>query len=60
MNFLRIFGVSRLLRTLGMVLLGIWLVLTGLVPLLELRFPGIDTMMAILALAAGVLLIVGR
>ena len=50
----------RLTRNLGMLLLAIWLVLTGLIPLLNLSFSGLGTVMAILAIAAGVLLAVGR
>lgn len=47
-------------RSVGMMLLALWLVLSGLIPLLHLSFAGIGTVMAILAIAAGVMLIVGR
>lgn len=47
-------------RNLGMLLLGIWLVLTGLIPLLGLSVQGIGTIMAVLAVAAGVLILAGR
>jgi hypothetical protein len=50
----------KITRNIGMLLLAIWLVLTGLVPLLNLSFSGLGTLMAILALAAGVLIVVGR
>ncbi len=50
----------RLTRNLGMLLLAIWLILTGLMPLLNLSFQGVGTIMAILAIASGVLLLVGR
>jgi len=50
----------RLTRNLGMLLLAIWLILTGLIPLLNLSFQGIGTIMAILAIASGVLLLIGR
>jgi hypothetical protein len=50
----------RLTRNLGMLLLAIWLILTGLMPLLNLSFQGVGTIMAILAIAAGVLLLLGR
>jgi hypothetical protein len=50
----------RLTRNLGMLLLAIWLILTGLMPLLNLSFSGAGTIMAILAIAAGVLLLIGR
>jgi hypothetical protein len=43
-----------------MLLLAAWLVLTGLIPLLNLGFSGLGTVMAILAIAAGVLIVVGR
>ena len=50
----------RVGRNLGMLLLAIWLILTGLMPLLNLSFQGVGTIMAILAIAAGVLLLIGR
>ena len=50
----------RVTKNLGMLLLGIWLIITGLIPLLNLGFSGLGTLMAILALAAGALIIVGR
>jgi hypothetical protein len=45
---------------LGMLLLGIWLIATGLIPLLKLSFSGLGTIMAILAIAAGALILAGR
>jgi len=50
----------RLTRNLGMLLLAIWLILGGLMPLLNLSFSGVGTIMAILAIAAGVLILIGR
>lgn len=50
----------RLTRNLGMLLLAIWLIVTGLVPLLNLSFSGLGTLMAILAIAAGALILLGR
>ena len=50
----------RLTRNIGMLLLAVWLILTGLVPLLSLSFSGLGTVMAILAVAAGALILVGR
>lgn len=50
----------RLTRNLGMLLLAIWLIVTGLVPLLNLSFSGLGTLMAILAIAAGALILFGR
>jgi len=50
----------KVTRNLGMLLLAVWLILTGLIPLLNLSFSGLGTVMAILAVAAGVLIVVGR
>jgi hypothetical protein len=50
----------KLTRNLGMLLLAVWLILTGLVPLLNFSFSGLGTVMAILAIAAGVLIVAGR
>jgi hypothetical protein len=50
----------RVTRNVGMLLLAIWLILSGLIPLLNLRFEGSGTLMAILAVAAGVLIVIGR
>ena len=45
-------------RSAGMLLLSVWLILTGLSGLVALPLPGV--VMAVLALIAGVLLLVGR
>jgi len=50
----------RLTKNLGMLLLGIWLIVTGLMPLLNLSFSGLGTLMAVLAIAGGALILVGR
>lgn len=50
----------KVTKNVGMLLLGVWLVLTGLVPLFNLGFSGLGTVMAVLAVAAGVLIVVGR
>jgi hypothetical protein len=50
----------RLTKNLGMLLLGIWLILTGLIPLLNIGVSGLGTLMAVLALAAGALILAGR
>ena len=50
----------KLTRNVGMLLLAAWLVLTGLVTILNLSFSGLGTVMAILAIGAGVLIVVGR
>ena len=50
----------RMTKNLGMLLLGIWLIVTGLIPLLNLSLAGLGTLMAVLAIAAGALILVGR
>ena len=50
----------KLTKNLGMLLLGVWLVLTGLIPLLDFASSGLVTVMAVLAIAAGALILVGR
>lgn len=50
----------KLTRNVGMLLLAVWLIVTGIVPLLNLSFSGLGTVMAILAIAAGCLIVVGR
>ena len=45
-------------RSAGMLLLSVWLILTGLAGLVALPLPGV--VMAVLALIAGVLILVGR
>jgi hypothetical protein len=48
-------------RSFGMLLLGIWLILTGLLPLLSVRLsPTFSTVMAVLAIIAGLLILIGR
>jgi hypothetical protein len=47
-------------KNLGMLLLAIWLILTGLIGLLGLSFSGLGTVMALLALAAGILILLQR
>ena len=50
----------KVTRNLGMLLLGIWLIATGLLPLLHVGFDGLGLVMEILAIAAGALILVGR
>ena len=50
----------KLTKNLGMLLLGIWLIVSGLIPLLNLSFSGLGNVMAIVAIAAGALILVGR
>lgn len=50
----------KLSRSVGTLLLATWLILTGLIPLLSLSIAGLGTLMAILALLAGIFLAIGR
>jgi len=48
-------------RNFGMILLAIWLILTGLLPLLNVRISSTVAMaLAILAIAAGILILLRR
>jgi hypothetical protein len=47
-------------RNLGMLLLGTWLIATGLIPLLRIRFPYSATALDALAVAAGILILLER
>jgi hypothetical protein len=48
-------------RNFGMILLAIWLILTGLLPLLNVRIsPTVSMALAILAIAAGILILLRR
>jgi hypothetical protein len=51
---------KKLTKNLGMLLLSIWLILTGVIPLLNLSFSGLHILMAILAIVAGLLILLGR
>ena len=48
-------------RNLGMILLGLWLILTGLLPLLSVRLSStVTTGLALLAIIAGILILLRR
>ena len=49
----------KVTKSLGMILLGIWLILTGLIPVLKVNFRGFPEIMEVLAIAAGVLILLG-
>ncbi len=50
----------KLTKNLGMLLLSAWLVLSGLIVLIDLSFSGLGTIMAVLSVGAGVLLFLGK
>jgi len=48
-------------RRFGTLLLGIWLILTGLLPLMSVRLsPTFSSALAVLAIVAGLLILIGR
>jgi hypothetical protein len=54
------FFTPRTKRSWGIVGLSVWLILTGLVGLVDLHVSGLPLLMSILALASGVLILIGR
>lgn len=57
---LLLIGTRKWRSNLGTILLAIWLILTGLLPLISFTFTGLGVLMALLAIAAGVLLLLRR
>jgi hypothetical protein len=48
-------------KNLGLILLGVWLILTGLLPLLNIKVSStVTTGLAILGIAAGILILIRR
>ena len=47
-------------RNIGFLLLAIWLILYGLIALLSLSFAGLGIIMALLAIAAGIFILLER
>ena len=50
----------KIKKGLGLILLSIWLIATGLLFLLRVSFAGQPTVMAVLAIAAGVVLLLEK
>lgn len=50
----------KLNKNMGMLLLGIWLILNGLLQVVNIPIPSIDIILAILAIATGFLIIRSR
>ena len=50
----------NLTKNVGMLLLGIWLILTGLLQVVTIQIPAIGTILAVLAIVAGVFILMGR
>jgi hypothetical protein len=47
-------------KNIGLLLLAIWLILSGLAALLAFSFAGMGTLMAVLALASGICILIGK
>ncbi len=47
-------------RSTGALLAGIWFVLTGLIPLFNISMTNLNLIMAVIAIAAGILLLIGK
>ena len=50
----------KITRNIGMLLLAIWLILYGLTALFSLSFQGLGLIMGLLAIAAGIFILLGR
>jgi ABC-type Na+ efflux pump permease subunit len=51
----------RLTKNVGLLLLGLWLIITGLVALVpSLNVAGMNLILAVLALVAGIFILLGR
>ena len=50
----------NLTKSLGMLLLGIWLIVSGVLQALSVGNPIVHVLLALLAIAAGIFLVLGR
>ena len=50
----------NLTKSLGMLLLGIWLIVTGVLQALSVGNPIVHALLALLAIAAGIFIVLGR
>jgi hypothetical protein len=51
---------KRFTKNIGMLLLAVWLILYGLIALFSLSFTGLDVIMGLLAIAAGIFILLNR
>jgi len=51
---------NRFTKNIGMLLLAIWLILYGLIALFSSSFNGLEVIMGLLAIAAGIFILLGR
>jgi len=47
-------------KKMGMLLLGIWLIMTGLLQVVQVPIPAIGMILSLLAIAAGALILLGK
>ena len=52
--------IMKITKNVGFLLLGVWLVITGLLNVVELPIPSIDILLSILAIASGAMIILGK
>jgi hypothetical protein len=52
--------VKNITKNLGMLLLAVWLIVTGLLQVVKLPIPDLSLILALLAVAAGVLILLQR
>ena len=50
----------KITKNIGLLLLGIWLIVTGLLRVVELPIPSSDELLSILAIASGVMIVLGK
>ena len=50
----------KITKSLGMLLLGIWILMTGLLQVVSISIPSIGTILALLAIVAGALIILDK
>jgi hypothetical protein len=48
------------MKNIGLLLAGVWLFLHGLISVINLRFDGLPVLMGVLAIVAGILLIIRK
>ncbi len=49
----------KVTKNLGFLLLALWLIMNGLIPLLKLNFEGLPLIMNVLAIVSGALILLG-
>jgi len=48
------------IKRIGLIALGVWLILQGLPKFINFSFSGLDTVMAVLAIVAGILVMIDK